>query len=306
MILFCGIPTERPLQLAIEAAGQLGVEHAVCSQRELAWSAVMLEQRGRCLTGRLWIREREWPLEIFDGVYTRTCSFEELPDSRAPIGDSRRERAEWMHRILHEWLEIAPCRVVNRARAMASNISKPYQAQIIARHFSTPPTCITNDPEEFHAFLALHGRVVYKSISSVRSIVREWRLEDQSRLHRIRVLPTQFQAYVPGVNVRVHVVGHTVFATRIDSEAVDYRYAGRDGLDWNMAPCDLPEAVADRCRAVSRDLDLPFCGIDLKLTPEGDYVCFEANPSPAYSYYQDNTGQPIAEALVRYLAGAIR
>jgi hypothetical protein len=32
-------------------------------------------------------------------------------------------------------------------------------------------------------------------------------------------------------------------------------------------------------------------------------VCFEVNPSPAYSYYQELTGAPISDALVRYLAG---
>jgi hypothetical protein len=33
--------------------------------------------------------------------------------------------------------------------------------------------------------------------------------------------------------------------------------------------------------------------------------CFEVNPSPAYSYYESHTGQPISAALARYLvAGA--
>ena len=51
------------------------------------------------------------------------------------------------------------------------------------------------------------------------------------------------------------------------------------------------------------ELDLPLCGIDLKRAVDGTFFCFEVNPSPAYSYYQDQTGQPIADALVDYLAG---
>jgi hypothetical protein len=31
--------------------------------------------------------------------------------------------------------------------------------------------------------------------------------------------------------------------------------------------------------------------------------CFEVNPSPGYSYFEANTGQPIARAVARYLAG---
>lgn len=138
----------------------------------------------------------------------------------------------------------------------------------------------------------------------MRSIVKEL---DDSRSHelwKVRRLPTQFQAFIDGVNIRVHVVGREVFATAVESEAVDYRYAQRDGHGLAMSPTKLPRAVAARCRRLSEVLDLPLCGIDLKRTPDGDYYCFEVNPSPAYSFYEEHTGQPISEAIVRYLRGA--
>ena len=34
--------------------------------------------------------------------------------------------------------------------------------------------------------------------------------------------------------------------------------------------------------------------------------CFEVNPSPAFSYDEAHTGQPIAQAIARYLAGETR
>jgi len=37
--------------------------------------------------------------------------------------------------------------------------------------------------------------------------------------------------------------------------------------------------------------------------PAGQAVCFEANPCPAYPYYEGHTGQPIARAVARHLAG---
>jgi glutathione synthase/RimK-type ligase-like ATP-grasp enzyme len=101
----------------------------------------------------------------------------------------------------------------------------------------------------------------------------------------------------------VHVVGSEVFATRIESEAVDYRYASQDGLSNEMCPITLPPEVEQNCRTLSQRLNLPLCGIDLKLTPEGRYYCFEVNPSPAYTYYQDHTAQPIAQAIAGWLAG---
>jgi hypothetical protein len=41
--------------------------------------------------------------------------------------------------------------------------------------------------------------------------------------------------------------------------------------------------------------------IDLRIGPDGEVTCFEVNPSPGYSYYEANTGQPIASSLARYL-----
>ncbi len=73
-----------------------------------------------------------------------------------------------------------------------------------------------------------------------------------------------------------------------------------------LAAATLPPAVARMCVALSGLLDLPFTGIDLRMTPEGVPVCFEANPCPAYSYYESHTGAPIARALVRWLAGGGR
>ena len=61
---------------------------------------------------------------------------------------------------------------------------------------------------------------------AVRSIVREFRPEDESRLGMLAHLPTQFQAFIEGTNIRVHVVGNEVFATEIECDAVDYRYGG--------------------------------------------------------------------------------
>lgn len=69
-----------------------------------------------------------------------------------------------------------------------------------------------------------------------------------------------------------------------------------------MEPAVLPEEIEQRCFALARVLELPLCGIDLRRADDGTYYCFEANPAPAFSYYQERTEQPIAEAIVSYLA----
>jgi glutathione synthase/RimK-type ligase-like ATP-grasp enzyme len=98
------------------------------------------------------------------------------------------------------------------------------------------------------------------------------------------------------------VVGDEVYAARVESAAVDYRYARMQvGADARLRGCRLDDDVAARCVALAAALDLPFAGIDLKLPPDGRVVCFEVNPSPGFSWYESETGLPIARAVARWL-----
>jgi glutathione synthase/RimK-type ligase-like ATP-grasp enzyme len=186
---------------------------------------------------------------------------------------------------------------------MGSNTSKPYQAQLIAKHgFLVPDTLITNNPVFAREFQSKHNYVIYKSISSVRSIVQKLETKDFERLEQIRWCPTQFQQFVEGTNVRVHVVGEKVFATAIETEATDYRYAHKQGGDAELRAVELDDEVAANCVRLAEALGLAFAGIDLKVTPNDEVFCFEVNPSPGFSYFEANTGQPIAKAVAEYLA----
>jgi glutathione synthase/RimK-type ligase-like ATP-grasp enzyme len=109
--------------------------------------------------------------------------------------------------------------------------SKLYQQlQLSAFGFLTPRTLVTTVPEQAATFYqSCRKRVVYKSVSGVRSIVRRLEDKDLPRLELVRNCPTQFQEVVDGVDIRVHVVGDDVFATELKSTASDYRYAAATG-----------------------------------------------------------------------------
>jgi glutathione synthase/RimK-type ligase-like ATP-grasp enzyme len=299
MILLCGIPSERPLAMVAAALEALGEPALTFNQRAVADAAITFALDGSGVTGELRLGGRTVALEEITGVYTRMMDDRLLPELAGEPDDSpRRSASRVLHDALWRWLEIAPARVLNRASAMASNASKPYQAQIIrACGFEVPETLMTNDPALVRAFLAEHRRVVFKSASGARSVVTE--LDDAAlgRLESIRWCPVQFQAHIPGRDVRVHVVGERIFATGVRSEATDYRYG--DGTE--LAEVALADEIAARCLELSRRLGLPLTGIDLRMADDGSVVCFEANPSPAFSYYESHTGQPIAAAVARYL-----
>lgn len=304
MILLGGIPSEAPLRRLATALDDLGAEYRMFNQRRCAECAIALQVDAAGVGGTLRLPDETLDLRDITATYLRLMDDQLLPELEGePEGSAPRRHARALHDTLYRWLEIAPGRVVNRSDPQASNGAKPYQAQLIAGYgFRVPETLITSDPAAVLAFRAAHGKIIYKSMSGVRSIVKTLDDDDLERLERIRWCPVQFQEFVPGVDVRVHVVDQEVFATEIVSDVTDYRYARQLGGTTTLRAIELDERLAARSVALAAGLGLAFAGIDLRLGPDGSATCFEVNPSPGYSYYEANTEQPIAASLARYLA----
>jgi D-alanine-D-alanine ligase-like ATP-grasp enzyme len=51
-------------------------------------------------------------------------------------------------------------------------------------------------------------------------------------------------------------------------------------------------------------MGLAVAGIDLRRTPEGQWYCFEVNPSPGFTYFQAQAGQAIDQAIAQLLLQA--
>jgi len=247
----------------------------------------------------------DWNLDLGDitGVFVRFIGPEgrERPPN-IPSRDVPSLYAEYDTGLM-VLLEGLPCAVVNRLDGGFSNNSKAYQALLVRQcGLLTPPTLITTDPEAARRFYEeCQGEVIYKSLSGIRSIVRRLQPDQLDRLSLLRNGPAQFQRFIPGVNVRVHTVGEQLFATRVHSDAVDYRYVGREGRGVEMESMTLPSEIASSCLQLARHMNLLMTGIDLKETPEGDFYCFEVNPCPGFLYYEKGTGQPISTALAELL-----
>ncbi len=309
MILLCGIASETPLAMVRERLDKLQANYVMLDQHDFARSEIHFEVRQGKVTGRLRIDKSTYPLESMGAVYTRLMDDRCLPELKSePPNSPLRRYCRGFHETLTRWMEVSPAWVINRCTPMGSNASKPYQAQLIRRlGFLVPETLITNVPEQVHEFQRQHGNIIYKSISAARSIVQTFEEKDTQRLEQIRWCPTQFQSRIEGTNVRVHIVGERVYATAIATEATDYRYAARQaGEPAALRAVDLSDELAEKCVTLARSLELPFAGIDLKITPENEVYCFEVNPSPAFSYYEGHTGQPISEGLATSLIEADR
>lgn len=303
MILLWGLPGDAPLTAVRDALHQQGLSSAFLDQRAVLDTAIELLV-GSGIEGAIRTSNQTIDLGTVTAVYLRPHDSRRLPAVKSAGEGS----PAWWHALsiedtLLSWVELTSALVVNRPTAMATNGSKPYQAaQIQSLGFKIPPTLITTDPHAALEFWTTHGTVVYKSISGVRSIVSRLTPEHAGRLDDIAWCPTQFQQYIPGNDYRVHVVGEEVFACEVVSEADDYRYAARQRAAVEIRPCDLPEECADLCKGLAAAMELIVAGVDLRCTPDGTWYCFEVNPSPGFTYYQDITHQRIDEAIARLLA----
>lgn len=299
MILFWGLDDDPPMRAVLSRAAARGLPLCFVDQTRLHEYSASLEVEAG-VGGALKHDTRSYALETMTAAYIRPHHFA-LLDQYRPDSLDRTELAALyaVEGALTTLCDHGSLTVLNRPEAMASNSSKPYQLSLIAGcGFRVPDTLITTDADALRAFHARHGRLIYKSISSARSIVGTFDPGDDVRLDDLTSCPTLFQPRIAGDDVRVHVVGQRIFASRIVSEGTDYRYAA----DATVTSMLLPDDVAARCLEVSRVLGLPFTGIDLRRTPEGEWYVFEANPSPGFTYYEQLTGQPIADAVVDLLA----
>jgi hypothetical protein len=304
-IVLWGLPEDTPLYRVEQALCRKGAAVAFIDQGAVLATEVELEV-GTAVQG--WVRTPDDVLDLrrVTAAYLRPHESVRLP----VVEGAGPSSTTWQHAmrvddVLWSWADLTAVLVINRPCAMASNNSKPYQASLIrAAGFATPATLLTTDPEAARAFWAQHHEVIYKSISGVRSIVSRLTSTQAARLEHVASCPTQFQAYVAGTDYRVHVVGERVFACEIVSAACDYRYAASQGMEAVLRCTTLPPALAERCQALASALALPVAGIDLRHGADEHWYCFEVNPSPAFTYYQDATGQPIDEAIAELLLSA--
>jgi hypothetical protein len=305
MILLWGLPAEGPIALVYEALMQFGAGVAFLDQRAVLETNVELSVAGS-VDGLLEVGPDTISLSDVTAVYLRPYDTSRLP----AIQEAGQGSPQWAHAlsvndILLSWLELTEALVINRPSAMASNSSKPYQAAIIRDHgFAVPATLITTDPQAVLEFWEKHGTVIYKSVSGVRSVVSRLKPMHLDYLADVNSCPTQFQEYIPGSDYRAHVVGDDVFACEIVSSADDYRYLSGPGDSVEIRAYDLPGDCETLCRELAASMELPVAGIDLRRTPEGVWYCFEVNPSPGYSAFQEPTGQPIDRAIARLLMSA--
>jgi glutathione synthase/RimK-type ligase-like ATP-grasp enzyme len=203
-----------------------------------------------------------------------------------------------------------PARFVNPPLAEERCGLKPLQLEAARRAgLLVPPTLTTSDPEAARAFLAsLAGApaVLKPLVALDRADFTRLLPADGAGLEALRLAPAILQAYVPGVDVRVTVVGTRLFACEIDARATGSPHDFRAAFDAaRVAPCEVPAEVAAGLRRLLEELGLTYGAADFRVRErDGAWHFLEVNPSGQWLGFEQRTGLPITQAVAELLAGA--
>lgn len=197
-------------------------------------------------------------------------------------------------------IELA-ARWVNGWDAFRLHQTKPVQlARVAALGVRVPSTLITNDAAMVRDFAQRHARTIVKPVQggdhTQPLTAAHLRPENLANLH---YAPITLQDEMPGTNVRVFVAGDRLLACEVRTSRLDYRADPEPELLVH----GLPDEMQATSRRIARELALLWTGIDFRLTPEGEYVFLEANPSPMFLGFEAQTGLPLSAALADLLVG---
>jgi glutathione synthase/RimK-type ligase-like ATP-grasp enzyme len=207
-------------------------------------------------------------------------------------------------------LDALPCAWVNPRIADEAAHRKPYQWEVAQQvGLRLPHTLVTNRPEEARAFIEQLGvgRVVFKAFLASIEAWRETRLidaADMERLEQVRYAPVIFQEYVEGVDLRITAVGDRLFPCEIDARNTSYPADMRMVVgESKVQQVELPGGLYDTLLALQRRLGLYYGAMDMRRTPDGEYVFLEVNPAGQWLFVERLTGMPIGQAVADLLAG---
>jgi len=181
-----------------------------------------------------------------------------------------------------------------------------------------PDTIVSNNSAEIISFCEQHGgviavKVLRKAVPNNTDLSRKWIYTnivtlDYLKRHADNISSTALMAqeYIAKkVELRVTIIGTNVLACAIHSQDSE-----RTKVDWRRYDFErvkhdvyeLPTAVAAKLLAFMDQCNLAFGAVDMIITPDGDFIFLEINPSGQYGWIERLTGLPISRTIAEVLA----
>ncbi len=253
-------------------------------------------------SGKITINNKKINLSDIKSVYWRNFSdvkyevFEDGENTEFLSYMIERERRSALHSLFYS-LDI---NWVNSMNAFDLHKKKAYLTNLFNKNdIRVPKTLITNDKEALVKFYEENNKkIIFKPVlgGAYTQRITEENLTEEY-LNTLKISPVQFQECIEGVDIRVYAFKDTLYAAIIEASTIDFR----EDTNSKLIPVELPQKVKDDCIKMMKVADLKYSGIDIRLTPQGEYVFIEANPAPMFLHAENVTGYPLTEELVKLL-----
>jgi ATP-grasp ribosomal peptide maturase len=245
-------------------------------------------------------------LEDITAVYFRRPSHFQL--DRAMSDDEWWWASEEARFGLGGVLAALDCRWISHPEAIATAEYKPLQLAAARRAgLAVPRTLITNDPAQARRFVAgLPDGAVYKALSGAPGALSlpTTRVRAADLDAGVGATAHLFQEWIiKDYEVRLTVVGHRMFAVRIDATSPAARTDFRsDYANLAYSVVDIPRQVQAGVAALMRRFGLAYAAVDL-LVSGGRHYFIDLNPNGQWAFVARPTRLPIAAAIADELLG---
>jgi len=198
--------------------------------------------------------------------------------------------------------------------------NKLYQMMIAAEiGIKVPDTIVTNNPSQLLRFCEQHGGTIAAKLLSGRVFQVEGKKDIQAIYTQVitrdfiaknkkgvRVAPIMGQEYVQKeLELRITFVNGQIFPCAIysqDCERTKHDWRRYDFKNVRHEPCKITGDLKKKITELMALFGLSYGAIDMIITPKGEYVFLEVNPSGQWGWIEYLTGLPISQAIASTLS----
>lgn len=187
----------------------------------------------------------------------------------------------------------------NSLQAVELHRKKGLQSKIMQDNgIRIPKTIVTNDANALEKFYIENNKnIIYKP---VRGGAYTQKLKDEDLLRKESLIncPCQLQECIDGIDIRVYAFETgEIYAGEILAQSLDFRADENAKINKH----NLPKKIQKDCLKIMKLLGLKYSGIDIRLSNSGEYIFIEANPAPMFVHFENMTGYPITDTLIKNL-----
>ena len=200
-------------------------------------------------------------------------------------------------------------KVINNPISEYRALYKPLQLTLASRcGLTIPKTLMSNDPDAIRRFWTELGEnCIYKTFGApswtfleTRSLTRE----DLKDIDAVRHAPIIVQEKIDkDRDIRVNIFGDEIFPSQVYTRHASAELDWRVDLTAQWSAHALPAEVVSALRRLMSALGLDYGCVDLRRTPDGQYVFFEINPAGQFLFAEIDAGQNLLDAMAILLLG---